>query len=266
MNTEDAIITFRRLGLTLNQARTYYALAQMGSANARSIAAKAGITRQEVYRVMSYLQEAGLVERLLNQPTMYRAVSLKQALDTLMKRKKEEDAELRRKIIELLHEAKSNHASNHYIEKTEFIISSKELAVQRMKEILRKTIRSLDVVTSAQRFSPAIIEFAKDHKLALNRGVRIRIAVEKHAPSKKVLEILHKHISKSPCQFEVKYLKEKPEAIAIIFDNREAFLALSAIAQLNEATYLYSSNRCFMALAEVYFASKWQSAVNEANY
>ncbi|MFB3888399.1 MAG: helix-turn-helix domain-containing protein [Candidatus Bathyarchaeia archaeon] len=61
MKNEERIEVFMRLGLTMNQARVYLALARLGLTTAKRLSKDAQISRQDVYRVMSELQEIGLL-------------------------------------------------------------------------------------------------------------------------------------------------------------------------------------------------------------
>jgi hypothetical protein len=60
--------------------------------------------------------------------------------------------------------------------------------------------------------------------------------------------------------FNVKYFDAPLPAVVSIFDDREACITMSAEANLSEASALWSSNPCFIALAQSFFDSKWNDA------
>lgn len=263
MNSEERIETLMQLGLTLNQARTYLALVQSGPTTAKETSKNTHITRQDIYRVIPELQKTGIVEKQITTPTIYKATPIEQAISILLKHKIAEQKELQRKTEELLHDVKDNHAEIELQEEdSQFVIvPGKEIIVQRVKEALQKAQTSVDVVTSQKRFSRAILEFAANHKKALKRGVKIRVATEKHVAEHTALEIL-RTLQKNP-HFEVKYFPGPPEAIVSIIDMKQAMITSSATAHLAGTSALWSNNTSFIALAQNYFENKWNNSLEE---
>jgi sugar-specific transcriptional regulator TrmB len=95
MKTE--IETLTKLGLTLNQARVYLALATQNQLSAREISKNAGITRQKVYRIIPQLLNKGLAIKQLTHPATYKATLPKNALHTLLEQRKRENNQLKKK-------------------------------------------------------------------------------------------------------------------------------------------------------------------------
>jgi len=94
MKTE--IETLTKLGLTLNQARVYLALATQNQLSAREISKNAGITRQKVYRIIPQLLNKGLAIKQLTHPATYKATLPKNALHTLLEQRKRENNQLKK--------------------------------------------------------------------------------------------------------------------------------------------------------------------------
>ena len=252
-----------QLGLTLNQARTYLALVQSGPTTAKETSKNTHIPRQDIYRVIPQLQKTGIVEKQITTPTIYKATPIQQAIPILLKHKIAQQKELQRKTEELLHDVKDNHAEIEPQEETSqfVIVPGKEFIVQRLKEALQKAQTSLDVVTSQKRFSQAILEFGEDYKKALKRGVKIRIATEKHVAEKTAQETVQT-LRENP-HFEVKYFPGPPEAIVSIIDMKQAMITLSATAHLAGTESLWSNNTSFIALTQNYFENKWNNSLEE---
>ena len=75
METIDTLI---KLGLTLNQARIYVACSTARKpVTAKEISKLTDITRQDVYRILPALQKAGLLEKNITAPAMFKATPLK---------------------------------------------------------------------------------------------------------------------------------------------------------------------------------------------
>ena len=260
MNSGERIETLTSLGLTLNQARAYLSLLQLGPVGAKELAESSKITRQDIYRVMLALEEKGIVEKLILTPTLYRALPVEQVTAKLLDSKVAQQKALQRKTRQLVADVQTNGSDKpNQNEVSEFImVPGKEAIVQRLSEALSKTNMSLDVVTSRERFSPAILEFAKAYGKALERGVRIRIAAEKHLPQNGALEIT-RNLTKVK-NFEVRFFSCTPEALISIFDAKEASVAISKTANLARASALWSNDSGFVALARNYFENMWNNA------
>jgi HTH-type transcriptional regulator, sugar sensing transcriptional regulator len=192
MNAEKRIETLTRLGLTLDHARTYLALLQIGQATAKELAEQSKIDRSDMYRIIPTLQQEGLVEKLITRPASFKAASAEQALPFLLKRKNTEQNELNNETNVLICDlANCQEESKEIGKETNFIIvPGKEMIVQKMKDSLLKAKISLCVVTSQKRFSSAIIEFYDGYCQALRRGVKIKIAADQHVALKAATSIV----------------------------------------------------------------------------
>lgn len=256
---DDSVQTLINLGLTILQAKVYITLAKSGASTARTTAKVAQVARQDVYRILAELQEKGLIEKIIAKPIMYKATPVKESVSILLKNKKQEYIEAEKQAQVIFNNFNENNNQNISSEKVQFaIVSGKEIIIQRLKEAILKTKMSVCVVTSEKRFSDAILEFEKIYREVSGKGVIIKIATNRHIPQEEVLKIVET-LSKVH-SFAVKYFDDPPPAIVTIFDNKEAFVTLSATAQLAGASAIWSNNPSFIALAQSYFENQWNKA------
>jgi HTH-type transcriptional regulator, sugar sensing transcriptional regulator len=257
----ERVQTLINLGLTLNQARAYLTLIQFGPANAKKLSENSKITRQDIYRVMPTLEQTGIVEKAISTPTIYKAIPMRQGTRILLDRKIAEQKQLQKKTRELVQDHEDVCQEKENIQETPqfFMIPGIEYIIQKLGETLLKSKRSLDVVTSSQRFSSAILEFKDKYKHALERGVKIRIATEKQPLGKAACEIIQSLIVNK--NFEARWFDGAPEAIISIFDEKEASVTITQIANSPRASALWSNDLSFVALAQNYFNNKWNSSV-----
>jgi sugar-specific transcriptional regulator TrmB len=265
LNSGERIETLTRLGLTLNQARAYLALVQFGPIGAKELAEASKITRQDIYRVTVELEEKGLVEKLLFTPTVYRACPIELVTSNLVNRKVAEHEEMQERTQQLVIDVQKSYVKAGKAiqdEANQFVmISGKETIIQRLVEGLAKANKSIDVVTSRDRFSSAIDSFSKGYEKALSKGVKIRIAVEKHVAENSALEIARK-LSENE-DFEVRYFSCAPEAVLTIFDGKEAAVTISKTANFAKTSALWSNDVSFVALARSYFDNVWNSSAQK---
>lgn len=258
MKSEEQIKTLVELGLTLDQARAYLALTQVGIATAKTISDISKIAKPDIYRIIPSLQEQGIVEKLITKPSSFQAVPMEYALPALLKRKETEQYLLRKKTEEMLSDSKNNHLHSLLDSEVEVIIIPKAAIIKRLNESILKNQNCLFIITTRKQFSASILEFETNYRKALEKGVKIKIATDRHIPQKKTLRIIKTFTEKS--NFEVKFLEDAPPTIVSIFDDKEAYVMLSASAQLADASALWSTNPSFVALTQNYFENKWFKA------
>jgi HTH-type transcriptional regulator, sugar sensing transcriptional regulator len=258
LKSEERIEILVDLGLTFNQARTYLALVQAGPSTAKEIAEISRIARPDMYRIIPTLQKEGMVEKLITRPVRFKAIPMLEILPIMLNRKREDQNELKLKTQELLSDFKNIHAKERE-ESNEFsIVPGKKFIMLKLTENLLKAQANVYVVTSQKRFSTAILEFEKVYLKALKRGVTIKIGTDKHLPEEKVVKILQR-LTSNP-NFQVRCFDEAPLAIVSVFDNKEAFVTLSATSHLEGTSSIWSNNPCFIALAQSYFEKEWNNA------
>ncbi|MFB3888396.1 MAG: TrmB family transcriptional regulator [Candidatus Bathyarchaeia archaeon] len=265
--TETRVLV--ELGLTFSEARVYLALTQIGPSQIGDISKVTGIHREHLYHTVHSLQDKCLVEREVESAARYKAISVDEAVSMLVKRKQTQISELETKaqsIVANFRKEKNNlqHAAIKELQDKDsqfVIVPGKEVIIRRIREAIQKAQEHIEIVTSQKRFSEGTLEFTEEYKNALERGVRVRAASEKHVAEKKALEIIQMY--KRHPNYAIRWFAGPPPAIISIFDNKEAVVTLSAAANLRAAGGLWSNNACFLVLAQSYFESKWSISTTE---
>ena len=96
---EETVQTLVNLELTVLQAKVYLALVKLGTSTGRTTAKAAKVASQDVYRVLTELQEKGLVEKIIAKPNKYRPIPLKDGLSMLLQRRNKQTAELKKAAL-----------------------------------------------------------------------------------------------------------------------------------------------------------------------
>jgi sugar-specific transcriptional regulator TrmB len=260
MKIEGKIQTLTNLGLTVDQARLYLALLQCGPATARQLASASKIARPDIYRIIPTIEKQGMIEKLMTRPISYQAVPAVSVLPNMIKRKTTEQTLLIKETEELLADLRCNEAREFQGEETSSVmVYGKDGIVQRLKVSLARASISVCVVTSPERFSDAILEFADEYRKALKKGVKINIATEQPIQRKAALHIMQRFSKNS--KFKVKFASSSQPAVVTVIDDKEAFITMAAEAPLPCAAALWSKNPSLVALARSYFESTWTNSV-----
>ena len=97
------------LGLSPNQAKVYQTILKLGNSTVIQIAKSSSVRREDVYKVLSPLENMGLVEKLLGKPAKVRATPVAGALASLIldeKVKSDERIATMKEKFQLLSKAK----------------------------------------------------------------------------------------------------------------------------------------------------------------
>lgn len=248
---EEAVSTLTRLGLSSVQARVYLTLANFGVSTPRTISKASGVARQDTYRIMSVLQELGLVEKLVTSPSMFRAIPMHDALPMLVQRRIDETSELQTKTQEII---KNFDKARTPLEDTDLDFIStraKELIVMKARSIEK----GIDCINSWDQY----VKYARAYLGSVDRAskeeVGVRLITNKPKDEGSLPKIVKDHFKRR--KIEVRYIPYPPRAALMICDKKEVFIALNEKASSEENPALWSRNRCLITLAQDYFDIMW---------
>jgi sugar-specific transcriptional regulator TrmB len=181
MDLEDYIKTLSRFGFTVNQAKVYVAIVELGFASVGPISRNSGVRREEVYRILPKLEQMGLIERVLGTPNKIKAIPLEDAFSILVKQRQDE---INKQVSELAARAKDflSHFKLSYAmivpekDGAQFsLIIGKAAISSRISTIIGKTKREIDVIASVENISRSMFIYAGPIHEAIKRGVKFRM-------------------------------------------------------------------------------------------
>ena len=251
------------LGLTINAAKVFLALSELGKATAKTISKTSGVAREVVYQLMPSLVKKGLVEEVLTAPKSFKAIPLKAAYNQLLQHKKEENRKISRKIDEALKKKKAS--TLHVEDKNQISIIIDSGGQQQHFKIhneFKKVQKSLDMTFSLGKILQWSQHYAElDIKELERKNVRVRIITEERLL--KLLaespEIFSSIISKLK-HVSFRYIQNSPAVEMMIFDKKKLFLSTRKDANINKMRWLYSNNPSLLEIANSYYETLWESA------
>ena len=244
------------LGLTINQTKVYLALLRIGTASkAISIFKVSGIARQDIYRVLSELQQTGIVEKIISKPTRFRAVEPKKATAILIEKKKENFKELNRKAEEFASKAYEKYTPTlNYHEKDQIVlITEKQSIIRKIQESIERTQNTVDSLTPNRELLPWLTSVEESIKIAKEKGVKIRWITKKTNTDKDINKPFE-HNDQTNDKFED--LKPQPRAQFFIFDGREIIISFEE-RNFAETPVLWTNSPSVIMLAKNYFETYW---------
>jgi sugar-specific transcriptional regulator TrmB len=258
---EAEVDALTSLGLTHVQSKVFLALAKSDCATVSSISELSKVPRQDIYRILSKLEELSLVEKMLTKPVRFQAVAMEEAWAILLKRKKEEYVRLRTVQKKFLQDFnKERQASSP--EKSEYqfsVIKGKDALYRTIKENFSKSSKRIDIATTQERFLQSLTYLDDVYEKKLQQGMACRVVTGKPADEKAFLSST-KDIIRYP-NFEFKYTLSPPKAIAVIFDEKTALAAMQVNEALLKSPIMYTNNPAFLAMFQGYFTKVWNMGI-----
>ncbi|NLE04651.1 MAG: hypothetical protein GX638_07605, partial [Crenarchaeota archaeon] len=102
MSECDEIQLLSQLGLTGRQAKVFVTLTKVKEESIQNIAANTKMDRANVYRTISELEKLGVVEKIIAVPALYKAISMRDIISTLLDNKQKEYLDIKEKTKEIL--------------------------------------------------------------------------------------------------------------------------------------------------------------------
>lgn len=250
--------TLRELGLTLSQARVYLALVKLGKqSTAKAVSVFSKVARQDVYRTLTELRELSLVEMVISNPALFRAIPLQETIAILMERKNQRTRELLVEASELFKLFAVNEESRHHQENHQFIlIPKKEALIRRIKKAIEGAQESILISSPWRELTQWLFILHESWEQALNKGVEVRWITEKQA-SPCLLNEITRALIKDP-NFTLRTEPTLSNSRFGIYDGKEVFITVLSTPNATESPALWTNNPAITYILKDYFETKWQ--------
>ena len=259
MIAEEYIKILAELGLTLTEAKVYMSLLGLKIATANLIHHRSNVARQEVYRVLSDLEKKGLIEKIIDRPTKFRAIPANNAISILLQKKTEHHNRLRKKAINRFRnfELDCEETLPNKIDTKLIMLSKSQTHPTSQTDKLGKAVDNAQKSVLCSTTLPlfAKIKFKDEHtwKKAVKRNVKFRIIIGRKRPKEKPELKLDPEL-KNTDYFEVRLSPTVLPVCVLLVDEKQAFCRLGST---ENHPVLWSTNPNFVSLIKDYFEMKW---------
>ncbi len=262
---EHHLQTLIQLGLSPNQAKIYLNLLILGKSTGRELANETHLARQEIYRIIQELENTGLVEKIISNPTEFQAVPIQVCISILMTKKTQEMEQVKHRIQSLIVDFSSvNTESTRGKRDYRFLlIPPKKLANETRERMVSKSKKKIDLITSSKRFSQGVSHFFEAYIRSLKRNVISRVLVI----GKEETELSYtKKVKKFEkfSNFSIRFISEHKTNILIV-DDKEAIITLVPDSDLGSSPVFWTDHPELIALYSAYFDTVWSKKKNANN-
>jgi sugar-specific transcriptional regulator TrmB len=255
------IQTLCNLGLTLQQAKVYLALAKIGQATIKDLSEATNINRGDCYRIVSQLIEKRLISKLLTSPARFEVIYFNITLNNLLEKKKEEISALKDNIEKLLEKVKPENRSvltQNDEESTRFVPISPAL-IQESKRRFSSDLRSIDILTEVYRCESIQGVFYKEEKKALQRGVKFRMIISDPKGTFDLKRLPYVRRLMKEKGFSLRIIEEEIAAPLSIHDEVVSIF-ISKETHISKSSPIITNNERMVKLSQGYFDGLWNRA------
>ena len=244
------------LGLTRLQAQVYLTLLTLGKSTVKEIAKESNIARQEIYRVLLEIGEAGIVEKILGYPTRYKPIPICDGISLLLKQRYETTKNIEKISRRIIKDHKKDHINDRKEEDFFVLIPKKDRFVKKLNQLFKESTKSIKVITSKSRLYSSKDSLIKEINKAGNRDVNLQLITEKDVEDKFLQDYWPKY------KINVRYVLKTPPVVMAVVDKKEVLLITSASSDFAGSSALWSNNASQVELANNYFEILWLSAID----
>lgn len=250
-----AVNTLVSLKLTVLQAKVYIALTKLGDSTGKATAKLAQVASQDVYRVLSELQEKGLVEKIISKPNKYHAIPMTQGLKKLLEIRQQETLELKKSVAQMSKNLNRN-GSNKNGETGDFVLIANQEHPRR-RNAVQKAKTCIDFMNDYENAMQGHQNLFDTETKLLENGIRIRNLLYKkdeRCSSSKAFLALKKRVD-----FQIR-LSDTPAPKLMIIDRKELFI--STVVNPNSLTqsFLWSNNQVLVQAMQGWYDMIWEKS------
>jgi sugar-specific transcriptional regulator TrmB len=151
LSEESIRKTLRIFGLTEMEADVYIFVAKRGVLKGGEISKQTKMQKAQIYRVLKSLQEKGLVESTLEFPARFTAVPFENVIDSSIKTKQEEAAQIAAQKKELLNYWQNIKKAGPEPQLQKFtVIEGNQKIYHKLAQMIKETTNQLSTVSTVQ--------------------------------------------------------------------------------------------------------------------
>jgi sugar-specific transcriptional regulator TrmB len=245
------------LGLTVLQAKVYIALAKSGTSTGRTTAKTAKVASQDIYRVLSELQEKGLVEKIISKPNKYRPIQIEEGLPILLQRRNKQTIEIKNSINEIVKNFQSIDKIEDDNEKCQFVcVPQKEIIEKKIRNGFETAQTSVDLSSEVQ----CSMEGAeRSHDIILKsvkRGVKFRELIDLsqgRCQESRAFSTLRRNPA-----YQTRFFCSTFPVKLQIKDRQEVLISVKNAASNLDTPYLWSNNPCLVQVIQQWYDIMWE--------
>jgi sugar-specific transcriptional regulator TrmB len=254
--SQEDVAILNELGLSVTQAKVYYATARAKPLGAQDIATVSGVARPHAYEALNDLVKIGLVIKIIDKPERFIAIPLVECASMLMQTRIKKTSELEERVRDMLNRSVLIDSPVVLAQGIEFaIMPGNEPGFKRVADMVRRTEKSICLMGTIRKMFYWVTSYNEVLTSAMARNVDLRIVSQNFNEKGKLKEFFSNNTN-----FSFRAIPEPPKATFILFDQKEVYLSVSVTDEVGLSNGFWSKNKALVYLIHDYFEYIWASA------
>jgi sugar-specific transcriptional regulator TrmB len=256
---ERGELMLRELGLTFSQAKVYLALSKFGeSCTAKMASDSCNVARQDVYRIIAELEQLGLIEKVIANPTRFKTTPIREALSLLLENRAIKTSALQIKAFQLAADFSEKY-QDPIFEKDQFILIPEKTAFARLaSKAVEADGRSMNIITSWKGCVQLLSLLSEVWSNFFKKGINVRWLTEQSSNGSSTQGIAPGIIRNH--HFSIRVLPNFPVTRLGVYDGVGAFIEVSSTSNGTQVPTLWTNNGIIVSFVAEYFEMKWKTA------
>ena len=257
---EKETLLLTQVGFTKTQSKIYLTLLKLKVPDAKTLSKAANVPKPEVYRTLNELQKMGLSEKHITKPIKYEATPLQFGLQILMAQKIQQCEKMQLEIKKFLRSHQS--CQLEIPQEREYkiaMVEGRERLMQLIRHEHERVQRSVDILSTFQRWMQIIDLCHINYEKELDRGVKYRIVIQKNAKQNELGENVHALMARP--NFDLRLSRGPLITNAAIFDNKKATVNYFHGKPIGESPVIWTNHPSFISMCQDHFDKVWETSL-----
>jgi sugar-specific transcriptional regulator TrmB len=262
LQQEERVQALVNLGLTVLQAKVYLALAKSGTQIGRATAKTAKVAPQDVYRILTELQEKGLVEKIIAKPNKYRPIQIEEGLTILLQRRNKQTIEIKNGMTEIFKNFSSCIDKIEDNGKCQFVwVPQKEMVVNKFRNEFGRAKTSFDLTSDFQCLMEGAERSLVPKLKSIKKGVKFRELIDL-SQGRCQESKAHSTLKRNPA-YQIRFFCATMPVKLFIKDRQEVLISIENAKSNIDTPYLWSNNPILVQVIQQWYDIMWEKGSRE---
>ena len=249
------------LGLSPNQAKVYQTILKLGNATVIQIAKSSSVRREDVYKVLSPLENMGLVEKLLGKPAKVRATPVVGALAALILDEKvksdERIASMKAKFHALSKVKWVQPIAGGEEESLYALIPEGKAVITRFTSSIVSSKSNVFWIDTLNEILHLTSLLSVEFKRAIHNRVEVEVIIEDFNSGEAQYNQVQRIINLEPISIRIHH---QPLNRFAVFDGREAIISTNRKNTTEGTSALWTTDTNLIGVLRGYFEGAWSES------
>ena len=242
--SDEIISKLVNFGFTVNQAKVYLSIVQMGRTRVGRVSKNTKLHRQDIYKLLPKLEKMGMIARTIDKPFMIEAIPIEKALENIIAKEKEAANEKIALLENNLKDVVSAIQEQPRLrEEARFtLLTTDESIRNKGKIVFKKPRKEFHIVSTLDHITRPGPHYFRDLLYAIAQSkAKLRLVIISSDGIESIKQTVDK-VALNHLQLHIKHIPRSTCKNFQIIDNKEVWLATQQKTELGYPCILWTND------------------------